>query len=135
MYKITNYLYSKQETESLIPAQTGNRTIKMYTSTINWRLMSSEIFHWALVSIISKINENDPNLIKFKSPQSDTHGYYCFLPFPHGNIWWQRNVFFFWLWATFFLRHPVISWLLSEYLIRKQGSYYFCHHFLCRNWE
>ena len=41
--KIINYLYfSKQETELLIPAQTGNRTIKMYTSSE--RILSVD--HW-----------------------------------------------------------------------------------------
>ena len=32
MIKLINYYVLKQETESLIPAQTGNRTMKMYTS-------------------------------------------------------------------------------------------------------
>ena len=31
--KLINYYVLKQETELLIPAQTGNRTIEMYTST------------------------------------------------------------------------------------------------------
>ena len=32
--RLINYLYVlRQETEFLIPAQTGNRTIKLYTST------------------------------------------------------------------------------------------------------
>ena len=30
--KLINYYVLKQETELLIPAQTGNRTMKMYTS-------------------------------------------------------------------------------------------------------
>ena len=43
MNKLINYSYiSKQETELLIPAQTGNRTIKMYTSTE--RILSVD--HW-----------------------------------------------------------------------------------------
>ena len=43
MNKIINYLYfSKQETELLIPAQTGNRTIKMYTGSE--RILSVD--HW-----------------------------------------------------------------------------------------
>ena len=41
--ELINYLYvSKQETELLIPAQSGNRTIKMYTSS-EWIL---SVDHW-----------------------------------------------------------------------------------------
>ena len=43
--------------------------------------MASEIFHWPLVSETFIKHENDPNLIKIKSPYSNTFGMYCFLPF------------------------------------------------------
>ena len=47
MNRLINYAYiSKQEIELLIPAQTGNRTIKMYTSIERiWSLTSEEEGH------------------------------------------------------------------------------------------
>ena len=42
---------------------------------------TSEKFHWPLVSETFIKHENDPNLMKIKSPYSNTFGMYCLLPF------------------------------------------------------
>ena len=64
----------------------------------NWRLKSSEVLHYLLVSIIIK---NDPNLMKFISPHFDAHIFLHSL-----MLTFDEKHFFFWILGNSFFGTP-----------------------------
>ena len=70
------------------------------------RLTASEIFHQPLVSETFIKHENDPNLMKIKSPYSNTFGMYCLLPFPSMTVNFDEKHLTFWILGNAFYGTP-----------------------------
>ena len=72
------------------------------------RLTASEIFHQPLVSETFIKHENDPNLMKIKSPYSNTFGMYCLLPFHSMTVNFDEKHLTFWNLGNAFYGTPGI---------------------------
>ena len=86
------------------------------------RLTASEIFHQPLVSETLIKHENDPNLMKIKSPYSNKFGMYCFLPFHSMTVTFDIKHLIFWILGNAFYGTPGISFK-HDRLVFTTGSY------------